>query len=157
MEHLNEFISEVQRDHSDILERFQMVLSFNDESDREIVFRILLKNLTNHQEAEQEAFDSLRRYPDLGVPRHIVQEVLDNADHEEKKFDAVFERMKAFTATDPQWIEELLRLQEEVKAHFEQEEREVFPEFREIARAARKSDEVLKRYRLMRDVLETAA
>jgi len=157
MEHLNEFLDEVHRDHGDILERFMLVMGFTDENDREIVFRILLKNLVNHQEAEREVFDALRRYPDLGVDRHLVTEVLDNADREEAHFESVLERMDQLSVTGDTWIEQLLLLQKDVKAHFEQEEREIFPEIREIARVARKSDEVLKRYRLTRDVLETAA
>ena len=157
MEQLNEFLNEVQRDHGDILERFKMVLSFSDESDREIVYRILVKNLVNHQEAEQEVFDALRRYPDLGIDRHLVIEVLDNADRAEAYFDSVLEQMDGFAVTGDTWMEGLLQLQKDVKAHFEQEEREIFPEVREIARVAKKTDEVLKRYRLTRDVLETAA
>ncbi len=157
MEQLNELLGEIQRDHGDILERFNLVLGFGVESDRQIVFRILLKNLVNHQEAEQEVFDALRRYHDLGVDRQLVAEILNNADQEEAQFDSVLEAMDRFSVTDKNWREGLLFFQKEVMAHFEQEEREIFPEVREIARVARKSDEVLKRYRLTRDVLETAA
>lgn len=107
---------DVQRDLLDAITK-----TSGETSERKKMYRVLKKELLDHEKYEEQNFYSLLMQIDM------TQDLARHSIAEHKDIDDLLDKLDSIDFDSPQWLKYMKDLDHLVKHHLEEEEKEVFP------------------------------